>query len=172
MEAQMSKSPRNVRFEAIHNLYNMNVAALIDEATAKKQLEFAGHFIYQSELQKFVEKYPDIDASAFAVFADNCGIITAKKRSGGGGGGKGARSLATAERAEQNGVAQEEVAKYVALVNSVYDHIDELNKLITTVHVSFSFPKNKVKEEKPVEAADAPTDQAPVEEVTKDEVTF
>ena len=165
----MGKPVRKTRFDAIHTLFNMNKAGMIELDIAKKQMDYAGHFLYESEIEKFLGNFPDVESDEFKAFVNECDVISAKKRSGGGGRGSslGKRGLATPEKAVLNGVAEEDVEAYCKLVNSVYDHIVEINKLVTTVHVSFSFPKDKVKEEKPIaEVTDATTDNAPPVEET------
>uniref|UniRef100_A0A6H1ZKB1 Uncharacterized protein n=1 Tax=viral metagenome TaxID=1070528 RepID=A0A6H1ZKB1_9ZZZZ len=140
-----TRAKRDVRFDALRNYHAMYVAGIHDIDASKRNVEFTGHCLFKSELEKFQEKHPDVEMESFTQFLKETGGFRDKgKRPGTGKGG--GKTLNTVEKAEQIGVAPENIETYVTIINNVYDSIDALRQLVTKGRVSFAIPLIKEKD--------------------------
>src|SRR5690606_11475214 len=134
----------DARFDVIRKFHAQVEAGLMDVETAKSNLDMLGYKIFESEVDKFIEKNPDVSKEKFVEFLN---ATNALKQSGKKSTGSGRTRLNTPEAAAERGVAPENVDKYIALIEQVYATCKELNEIITKGATSFACPVPKEKAE-------------------------
>lgn len=145
------RDKREVRFSTLYTFYSMYKSGVLDPdpeqnlKMAKANVQYSKHILYQSELPKFAEKYPQVDLADFESFLNQVdGLkVGGKKKSSGEG---HQTRLNTSEAAAERGVVEENVARYTELVEAVYAACRELNLMIPNARCSFAIPMKKVKE--------------------------
>lgn len=141
----MNRPKRDSRFDIIYKFYQGFRAEIQTLENVKDNLEMLEYFIFESEMEKFSAKYPEVDMINFKSFLEEVdGFKVAGKKSSGENGRT--TRLNTAEKAESVGVAQADFPRYRELIETVFAATKELNKLCTTGRVSFAIPKLKPKE--------------------------
>lgn len=144
----MARGKRDTRFATLRTLFSSHRADLMDLEVCKKNVEMCGYVVYETEIEKFAVENPDIDIEQFVQWLKDVNAlkIPGKKSSTGGSGNRN-RSINTVEKAEQVGVAPENVEKYLDLVNQIFALKDELAPLCTNGVISFAIPLKKEKAE-------------------------
>lgn len=148
-----SRQKRDVRITTLHTFYNVwkqKALAEDDEENleiAKKNVEFSNCFLYESEVEKFAEQYPQVDMEEFTAFLQATSAIKEKKSSSGSGQGRGTH-LNTEEAAIERGVLPESVGQYITLVSEIYEKCKEINDLLGkteegNARCSFAIPRKK-----------------------------
>ena len=159
-----TRGSRESRFDVTKKFFVQYKNELVDIDSVKQNVvQFLGYFIYESELEKFAEKNPDVNMEEFKKFLDDIeGLKITGKTATGEGGSK--THLNTIEGAQERGVTTENIDAYITNVNSIYALVGELRKLINTdaefaktkkAVVSFAIPVSviPVKEDKKETAA-------------------
>lgn len=140
------KGSRDTRFSFLKTFFSMSEAGLQTDEAIKQNIEFAGFSIYEKELEKFAAEFPDIDVAKFTEFLKKYDVLKTGSKKVSDGSGK--TSLNTVEKAKTLGVADENVEKYIALVNQLYAIKKELQPLITLGTISLAIPIREQKEKK------------------------
>jgi len=142
----MKRGSRDSRFAVMKTFYSTFKAGHMPEEIVKQNLEFAGFSIYESELEKVPAEFPDIDVNDFRAFLEKFGVLKLKKApSEGKGGGK--LSLNTLEKAKAVGVLDENIEKYLEIVNKMFDLRKELQPIVPHGTVTITIPNREKKEE-------------------------
>lgn len=141
----MARPKRDSRFDILYKFYQGYKAEIQSIEQLQDNIKILEYFLFESELGKFSEKYPEVDMTEFQTFLVDAGAFKTigSKTSGNG---KTTR-LHTIEKAQSVGVAETDVPRYQELINNVFLITKELNKLCTTGRVSFAIPKLKTKDE-------------------------
>lgn len=121
------KGTREVRFDQLNQLYSMYKAEINDAEATQKNVSFSGYVVYESEIPKFVEKHPDVDAQDFEKFLKDFGAFK-KSYKKGEGTGKRTTSLNTAEKMESVGVSKEDVLGAIQRVDKIKVELKWLNE--------------------------------------------
>jgi len=147
----MRRPKRDSRFDILYKFYQGYKAEIQSLEQIKDNVEILEYFIFESELPKFTEKYPEVDIIEFQVFLTDAGAFKVAGKKASDGNGKATR-LNTVEKAQAVGVAEADLPRYQELVNAVFVITKELNKLCTKGRVSFAIPKLKPKKPETTQA--------------------
>ena len=148
------RDKRETRFSMLKSYYEMHKSGILgnsDEeslAKAKANVEFArdnnGVMMFESELEKFAEKYPQIDIVDFTQFVTATGGLKTTASKGATGERESHTRLNTPEAAIERGVAEDKVAEYISEVEQIYVLAKSINSKMDNARVSFAIPKTKV----------------------------
>lgn len=121
-----------------------------DEQNRKKavaNIQYSGHKLYPSEVDKFFESNPDLANQKTEVedLFNEAGAISTKESSTGEG--KGGKRLNTPEKARELGVKEELIDNYIQAVNGVFKMQTYLNSICPLGRASFAIPLKKLKAE-------------------------
>jgi hypothetical protein len=148
------RDKREVRFSTLKTFYKLYGSEQLGNTPeenlerANANVKFSGAVLFESEVEKFAEKNPEIDTADFVEFCKNTGAYK-KAGSKSDGSGKSTTRLNTAEAAVERGVQPQFVNDYIAGVNQLYVTAKALNDLMPSniARVSLAIP---VKHEKVV----------------------
>jgi len=147
------KSPRRERFAEVKRLIEMRKAGIITDEITKSQLEFTGTFLYQSEVEKFMNQFPSITVDDFNEFQENFNII--KQSVVKGGSGKGGSRLDSLKAAERLGVPEDKRDLYVSEVAKIKEAIKTVASLISdNYRITFAIPKKPTQKPQPENSTD------------------
>ena len=151
----MAKEKRDIRINQAYSFYQTVNAPgnLMSQADAKLNLTTLGTKFTEGELTKWLEKHPDVNATAFIAFCSECGVTGKSKSHKEGGTGQATR-LNTAGKAKECGVADENIPAFITAVEAVYAQKKVLEAIINSeLSVSFSIPTGRNKKETEPEVA-------------------
>ena len=138
------RGSRSARFATLRGFYSSYKAGYLDDEAAKNNISVTGFVIYDSELEKFAQEFPDIDMADFTEWLKTHGghkeagkKITGTQRQ---------YQLNTKEKAEQVGVTPENVDEFIKLVNLGYQWKEKLQAIIPLGTVTISIPIRQPKE--------------------------
>ncbi len=141
------------KFDIIKTFYSNHRADLLDSDTVKKSLSHMGTILTPKEVDKFIEKYPDIDAEDFIQFLTDMGAIKQKAEKLPGSGGM--TKLNTAEKAELLGIPEEFVNDYINGMSHLLQVRNQFQEWLGTVGVdtrkhpvTLTIPERKPKAKK------------------------
>lgn len=141
----MKRGTRDARFSVFRTFYAANKAGHMSDESVQENVKFAGFNIYESELDKFTEEFPDIDASDFKEWLLKFDLLKAAKAKSAGG-GKGRLSLNTIDKAKSVGVSDENVDRYIALMEQMFALRTELQSIVPVGTVTITIPIREKKE--------------------------
>lgn len=135
---------RAARFATLRSFFNSSLAGLMTQEAVKANVESTGFVVYDSELLKFTEEYPDVDMEKFLEWlkANGGHKVAGKKITG----TPRQYRLNTKEKALEVGVREEDVEEYIKLVNLGYQLKDKLQKLMSKGTVTLTIPIRQPKE--------------------------
>jgi hypothetical protein len=138
--------------KAFYEMYKNGILGTGDEAKQRaiSNATFAkennGLVIYESEIPKVQEKYPDINIEEFVEYATFTELLKSSSSKKSIGGVAHTTRLNTAEAATERGVVPEYVNAYIAEVEQIYVIAKSLNSKMTGARVSFAIPRIKAVE--------------------------
>jgi hypothetical protein len=147
MEKNMSarRGSRDTRFGYLVNIYNQAKADIIDMETASKQVAYAEYVLYESEVEKLGDAFPELNVAEFVEFTKATGAFKIPGRKGTGNGTKKTR-LDTAEKAEEIGVLPADVEGYIEAIHALYAAKENVHKFLPDGKtVAISIPKRETK---------------------------
>lgn len=150
--AVQQKQKRELRFFTLHNFYGLYKSGALSQddeenlRLTKQNVQHSNCIVYQSELPKFAEKYPAADMEDFTKFLVDTGALKGKGKKPAGERASTTR-LNSPEAAIERGVSEENVGRYIELVEVIYATCRELNQMIPNARCSFAIPMKKVSTE-------------------------
>jgi len=154
----MAKESREVRFVTLKDWYIFYSQGMFDIKQVKEFVEKTGHRLYESELEKFSQSFPDINIDNFKQFLIDVQALKKAGRKAPVGSGTGREhtiKMNTPEKAAQVGVAPEDFDEYLLYITTIYEAKALLQKICKKGVVSFAIPVKKDKLVAPVETASA-----------------
>lgn len=136
-------SKRSIMFDALNKFYQALKNGDQSVEDIAKNVSLLEYTVYESQMGKFAEEYPEVNADEFREFLKSVGAYKEAGKSSGGG--RRSSTLNTPEKAAQVGVAPENVEEFVKLTTAIKEAGGRLNEICTTGRVSFSIPKLKPK---------------------------
>ena len=120
------------------------------KANAQYAKDSNGIVIFESELPKFFEKYPEIDAADLTDYVTFTELLkVSDKKEKVEGESESRTRLNTAEAAIERGVSEDKVAEYISEVEQIYVLCKSLNAKMTVARASFAMPRKPIKETEP-----------------------
>ena len=147
------RDKREVRFSTLKTFYGLYAAERLGStpeenlAKAKDNVAFSNAVLFESEIEKFAEKYPEVDIAGFVQFCTDTDALKKSGAKGTSGGGHQTR-LNSPEAAVERGVQPQFVNDYIALVEQLYVTAKALNELMPSdvARVSLAIPVKHKKE--------------------------
>lgn len=135
------RASRKVRFNFFKDFYGLYTGNYMTLEQAKQNVYATGHVLFESELDKFHNEFPDIEADSFDEFIKEVNGLKSVKRDTSGN--RGTR-LASKEKATALGVPEDKFEDYVNELETIAQAKANLREMISTDYsISFSITKSK-----------------------------
>lgn len=126
----MKRVKRDTRFSILRGFFNSYAKGYMDDNAIESNIKEQDLFLYEKEIEKFAQAYPDVNMEEFEGWLKKFNAIkVAGQRKSGDGAGR--QSLNTKEKAEEYGVAPENVETYIGLINQIFAVSGEVDKLVS-----------------------------------------
>jgi len=163
------RDKRETRFGVLKNFYEMFSTGLLGSTPEEnldkitKNVQFAkeqnGIMIFESEVDNFAEKYPNINIEDFKKFITETGALKTSSTKKDPSERESHTRLNTEEAATERGVATDKVAEYVSEVEQIYVLCKSLNAKMTGARASFAIPREHPKVKEDTSAPEQPPTQ-------------
>lgn len=149
----MAKSSRDTRAEILILWYSQWKAEQSSDEDIKNNQTYGNYFIFESELEKVKENLEKLPLDPenwddFVAFLHKFEFVSVPKYKSRGGGSGGSTKLPTVEKAQELGIAEADIPKYVETMKGIYLLKAEAESVMGGKKIAISIPNREPKETK------------------------